>query len=83
MQRLGLREVVAGGGTSGVVTICSYAVKIVVIPPSHILSEGGDKGVVGRRMKETPIQLTFRVREGCGGGIGVCWRCLVLNKIDK
>ena len=63
-----------------------YAVrllKIVVVPPSHVSSEGGDKGVVGRRMKETPLQLAFQVREGCGGGIGVCWRCLALNKIDK
>ena len=35
-----------------------YAVrplKIVAVPPSHVSSEGGDKGVVGRRMKETPL----------------------------
>ena len=52
-----------------------YAVrllKIVVVPPSHVSSEGGDKGVVGRRMKETPLRLAFRAREWCGGGIGVC-----------
>ena len=35
-----------------------YAVrllKIVVVTPSHVSSKGGDKGVVGRRMKETPL----------------------------
>ena len=28
-------------------------------PPSHISSEGGDRGVVGRGKEETPLQLVF------------------------
>ena len=35
-------------------------------------TQGGvGRGVVGRRREETPLQLVFQVRKGCGGGSGV------------
>ena len=39
-------------------------------------SEQGRRGVVGRGREETPLQLTFRARKGCGGGSGVGGGCL-------
>ena len=52
-------------------------------PPSHILSEEGDRGVVGRRKEETPLRLVFQVREGCGGGIGVGRGCRMSKTCKK
>ena len=51
-----------------------YAVrllKIVVVPPSHVLSEGGDKGVVDRRMRKHPSDLRFER----GSGVEVALEC--------
>jgi hypothetical protein len=43
--------------------------------PSRVSSEGGSRGVVvGRGREDTPLRLTFRAREGCGGGKRVLTR---------
>ena len=40
-------------------------------PPSRVLSKGGGSGVVGARMEEMTLRLTFRVREGGCKGVVV------------
>ena len=52
-------------------------------PPSHISSEGGDRGMVGRGKKETPLRLAFCAREGHWSGQGMFYTKKALNKAGK
>jgi hypothetical protein len=53
-------------------------------PLSHVSSEGGDRGVVGRRKEETsPPTRSKRESEGCGGGIGLGRGCRMSKTCKK